>query len=124
MDTKGIITREEYNSINKPDYDQFCVFLMKLVKLSVEEALRALPHVMGHLSKQTDYLKNLSTKFYIDNKDLASDKPLVAKCIEQTESENPGKSYDEILKMAAEKARDIKARMNTKQVSFDGLKGL
>lgn len=106
MDLKSIITREEYESIGNLSYDQFCEFIMKVVKLSVEESLKALPHVMTHLAKQIDYLKKLSVKFYQDNKDLANHRPFVAQVIEQVESENSGKPYEEILDMAARRARE------------------
>lgn len=118
MDIKSIITREEYKIIGNPSYDQFCGFIMKVVKLSVEESLKALPHVMTHLSKQTDYLKKLSVKFYNDNKDLVSHKPFVAQVIEQVESENPGKPYNEILEIAAWRAKEALAKM-PKDVSYD-----
>ena len=119
MDIKSIITHEEYESMGNPNYDQFCGFIMKVVKLSVEESLKALPHVMTHLAKQTDYLKKLSVKFYNDNKDLVPHMPFVSKVIEQVESENPGKPYSEILEIAAGRAKEALAKM-PKNVSFEG----
>lgn len=121
MDLKSIITREEYESMGNLSYDQFCGFIMKVVKLSVEESLKALPHVMTHLAKQIDYLKKLSVKFYQDNKDLANHRPFVAQVIEQVESENSGKPYEEILDMAARRAREALSKM-PKDVSFENVK--
>ena len=118
MDIKSIITREDYESIKNVSYDQFCGFIMKVVKLSVEESLKALPHVMAHLSKQTDYLKKLSVKFYNDNKDLVPHKPFVAQVIEQVESENPGKPYSEILEIAARRSKEALAKM-PEDISFN-----
>lgn len=119
MDIKSVITRKEYESIKSPDYDQFCGFIMKIVKLSVEESLKALPHVMNHLSKQIEYLKRLSVKFYEDNKDLKPHKPFVAQVIEKVESENSGKPYEEILGIAAKKARAL-LNEPPKNISFEG----
>lgn len=121
MDIQSIITRKEYEGIKDVSYDQFCGFIMKVVKLSVEESLKALPHVMTHLSKQIDYLKKLSIKFYTDNKDLVNHKPFVAKIIEQVEAENPGKAYEKVLEIAAEKAREALAKI-PKDVSFESSK--
>lgn len=108
MSIRTIISREEYESMKGyPDYDQFCSYIMQIVKLAVEESLKILPQTMSHLSKQVDYLKMLSTKFYSENKDLVPHKPLVAKTIEQVESENPGMPYEDILKISATKARSL-----------------
>ena len=112
MDINSIITREEYESMERPSYDQFYGFLMKAVKLSVEESLKALPHVMTHLANQVNYLKDLSTKFYEDNKDLVDHKQIVAQTIEQVESDNPGILYEEILKIAAVKAKETLNKIN------------
>lgn len=125
MNIDSIITREEFNSMKNPNYDKLCSLLMKTIKLSVEESLKALPHVMMHLSAQAIYLKELSSKFYIDNKDLASNKTLVAKFIEQAEAENPGKSYEDILKIVAVKTREVLSKLNTETKPFNSkLKGI
>lgn len=121
MDINSVITNDEYKSIKTLNYDQFCMFLMRVVKLSVEESLKALPHVMAHLSKQTDYLRSLSAKFYADNKDLINHKPLVAQIIEQVEAENPGSLYEKILEISATRAREAIARMS-KGAPFEGAK--
>ena len=121
MDIKSVITHEEYESIKDVNYDQFCGFIMKVVKLSVEESLKALPHVMTHLAKQTDYLKGLSVKFYKDNKDLVNHKPFAAKIIEQVEAENPGKQYEYILEISAKRAREALAKI-PEEVSFESSK--
>lgn len=125
MDIKSIITNEEYDNLENLNYDQFCTFLTKIVKLAVEEALKALPHVMSHMAGQVEYMKSLSSKFYIDNKDLAAHKPLVSKIIEQTESENPGLSLKEVLEISAKKAKELIPKMDKadlKTPKFNDLK--
>jgi len=107
MDINSVVTREEYNNMRNLNYDQFCGYLMKLVKLCVEESLRSLPSVMVHLSSQAAYLKSLSDKFYADNKDLSEHRGIVTKVIEKMEAMNPGETYEEVLKLAAEEARKI-----------------
>ena len=105
MDVESVITEQEYNNIRQLSYNDFTVYVMRLVKLCVEEALKTLPVVIDHLSRQASYLKELSETFYNDNKDLVDHKRLVASVIEQTEIDNPGMKYSEILEKAAPEAR-------------------
>ena len=105
MDVESVITEQEYNSIWQVSYKDFTVYIMRLVKLCVEESLKTLPVVIDHLSRQAAYLKELSDAFYTDNKDLANHKRLVASVIEQIEIANPGMKYGEILEKAAPEAR-------------------
>lgn len=124
MDIKSVISNEEYSNLKSLNYDQFCTFLTKLVKLSVEESLKALPHVMSHMAKQAGYLKALSTKFYTDNKELALHKPLVSKIIEQTESENPGAPLEKILDISSKKAKKLIPEINSARSNQSGIKDL
>ena len=122
MDIKSIITEEEFNNAKGKDltYDKFCDLIKGLVKLSVEESLRALPTVMTSLSNQASYLKGISDDFYSKNKDLNNEKnrKIVAETIERIESKNPGKKYSEILALAADEARGIISKV--KKSSVDG----
>ena len=112
MDINSVITKEEYNNIKQFDYDTFSMYLTKIVKLCVEESLKAIPSVMTHLSSQAGYLKDLSDKFYKNNKDLAEHRKIVAQTIEGIEGNNPGKPYAEILELAAVKSREVIANIN------------
>ena len=108
MDISQVITREEFESGRKfmnLTYDQLCGYIMKIVKLAVEESLRTLPSVVGHVSKQATYVETLSKAFYDSNKDLAKHKPMVAQMIEQEESNNPGMGYSKILEIVAPAAK-------------------
>ena len=111
MKIDDIITEAEYNSIKELKYDQFCIYMSRLVKLCVEEALKALPFVLTHLSNQAVYLKEMSDKFYVDNKDLAKHRKIMAQEIEKAEGKNPGKKYEEVVEIAAIEARKIVANM-------------
>ena len=105
IDITKIITRKEFEDTRNLDYDMFCKLVMKVVKAAVEETLSAIPTVMTHIAKQTEYIHELSKRFYTDNPDLANDKLFVAKMIEQAEAENPGEPYEQILEVAAKNAR-------------------
>jgi len=85
--------------------DEVNIFVEKLINISGERVLKALPSVIDFLVKQTSYIKELSTDFYAKNKDLVEHKDLVAHIIEQVESDNPGKKYEEILAKVAPEAR-------------------
>jgi ElaB/YqjD/DUF883 family membrane-anchored ribosome-binding protein len=76
-----------------------------IVQKSVQEALRMLPQVMQHIAQQTDYIGQLTTKFYQDNKDLVEKNQLVGSIIEHLESQHPGMSYEQLLSQAAILAR-------------------
>ena len=115
MDINGVITKEEYNNVTSLTYEQFSDYLMRLVKLCVEESLKALPAVVGHISKETEYLNRLSNEFYINNKELRGPKKLVASVIETVEAENPGVTYEEVLHKAAIKAKQIIASKSIPQ---------
>jgi len=117
MNIDQVITREEYNSIKKLSYDHFCVLLTRLMKLCVEESLKALPQVVAHISKNAAYLQKLTRDFYKDknNKDLNEHKRLVAETIEKIEGENPGMSYEDVLDKAAIEARKIIPNLTLKE---------
>jgi len=111
MDINSIITKEEYNNTRQLSYEQFTTYLTKVIKMSVEEALKTLPFVLTHLSSQAAYLKELSDNFYKNNKDLDKHRKIVVREIERAESENPGKKYEEILEIAAVGARRVIAEL-------------
>lgn len=117
MDINSVITREEYNNIGDLNYDQFCGYLMKLVKLCVEESLKALPSVMTHLSSQATYLKDLSSKFYKNNKDLNQHRPLITQIMMKVEGENPGMTYEKVIEESAKRAREVISKTG-KETSF------
>ena len=73
---------------------------------AVEEALRVMPNVVDHLTKQSFVMKKLSDNFYEKNKDLKGHKELVVQTIEKVEGENPGKNYREILEIVEPRVRN------------------
>ena len=122
MDIDQVITKEEYNSVRELGYDQFSTYLTRLVKLCVEEALKAIPQVATHMAAHAAYMKKLNNDFYKANKDLVNHKRVVAEAIVKVESENPGMSYSNILDKAAVKAREVLPNLNLK--TEDGRKKL
>ena len=114
MDIDQVITKEEYNSVRELNYNQFSAYLTRLVKLCVEESLKAIPQVATHMAAHAAYMKKLNNDFYRANRDLVNHKRVVAEAITKVESENPGMSYSNILDEAAVKARKILPDLNIK----------
>ena len=114
MDIDQVITKEEYNSVRELNYTQFSTYLTRLVKLCVEEALKAIPQVATHMAAHAACMKKLNKDFYKANKDLVNHKRVVAEAIVKVESENPGMSYTDILDKAAVKAKEIIPNLNIK----------
>ena len=106
MKVEDVITRSDFNSLRNISYEQFCDLISKIAKLCVEESLKQLPHVITGLVNHASYLKALSEEFYKNNPDLARDKVMVSKVIEQVEAKNPGMKIENILTLAAPKARE------------------
>lgn len=79
--------------------------LEKFQEHIVEMILRTLPSTIEYLVKQSASMKQLSDKFFENNKDLANHKDLLSQVIEQTEAENPGLDYESLLSEAAKRAR-------------------
>lgn len=81
-------------------------FAGKLCQKATEDALRTVPQVVDHLTKQAFYLRKLSSEFYRQNKDLAAHRSVVTQVIEQMEAHNPELSYEDLLKKAAPEVRN------------------
>lgn len=87
---------------------------------AVEHALRSLPGAIDHIMKQTMVIKKAADQFYEKNKELVPHKQMVAQIVEQAEAENPGLSYDQVLRRAEQLA---KRRLKDKQVIVNQPKG-
>jgi len=107
-----IITRAEYDRCTG-DYDLFVTILERVKAQAVEEALRILPNVMKSLTIQAAGMYELKNKFYTDHPELVPHRQLVATIVEQTEANNPGLSYEDIIKKALP---SIEAKVKTKKV--------
>lgn len=111
---RSILSKIQDGSATEED---FIAWEGRLTKKAVEEALRVMPNVVDHLTKQAFYLNNLSSEFYKKNPKLRGNRKLVQDIVMQTEGENPGDSYEQVLDKAAEKANKIleeKEKINPK----------
>jgi len=96
-----------------------------LIHIAVQEALKVLPIVNENLVRRSAVLHKKSEEFYTSNQDLLEHKPVVAQVIERIESENPGLSFDEVLKRAAPEARTaIGAEVGIQKKTFGPTKNL
>ena len=88
-------------------YEEFNAFLDDFMKNCVEETLKVLPGVVGHLVRSTATMQDLSKNFYEDNKDLVDHKDSVSKIMEQVEHSHPGMKLADILKETGSKTREM-----------------
>lgn len=88
-------------------YEEFNEMINEIVSSSVEQSLKMIPGVVDYMVRHATYLNQLSTDFYEKYPELAEHKGVVTKVLEQVESENPGKSYEELLNKTVPKAKEI-----------------
>ena len=74
-------------------------------KLTSEKVLLSIPDIVKNNITLLSQLKEASDKFYTDNKDLEPFKRVVAATFEEIAAANPGKKYDELMKLVASEAR-------------------
>lgn len=90
---------------NQLTSDDFEEILKDVMTQTSEHVLKMIPNVVSYIVKQSSYLKQLSEDFYLKHPELNNHKDLVTKLVQQTETENPGKSFEEILNLVAPKAK-------------------
>lgn len=102
-----LFTKAEFETWQKRDldYDLAHELALVLVYKAVEEMLRILPGVIQNLVRRTVQLRDLTDRFYADNKDLVDYKEIVAKVIEGLELKSPQTDLEALLKEAAPLAR-------------------
>lgn len=74
-------------------------------KQAVEEALRSLPFVVKSLFAQVGQISKLRETFYEKHKELASNKELTTRVMEEVEGKNAGYSYEKLLDETAKEAK-------------------
>ena len=105
MNIEQVTTKSEFEAIRNLSYEQVCDFVMKIVKLSVEESLKVLPAVINHITNQAAYVSQLSDEFYKKHPNLANNKKMVAQMLEKAESDNPSQAYGKLLENIAPQAK-------------------
>jgi len=88
-------------------YEEFNAFLEEFMRRCVEETLKVLPGVVGHLVRSAATMQGLSKNFYEDNKDLVEHKETVTHVMEQLEGKHPGMKLDELLKKTGTRTREV-----------------
>ena len=70
----------------------------KIVLEEIEKSFLLVPEMVTALLQEKIVMSKLVEKFYTDNKDFMDHKDIVGSVIEEVESKNPGKKYEDILK--------------------------
>ena len=73
-----------------------------------ESLLKSIPGIINQHIDTTNSLKELSTKFYNDNEDLKPFKKVVMEVFKEKSTEEPDKSYKEVLSMVP---NDVRKRL-------------
>lgn len=89
----------------------------KLADMVLEKALVRLPSVLGALMQNQAATFKLVKDFYDAHPELKEHRGVVARAIEKTELDNPGKRYEEILEVALPRIKE-ELRMQSK-LSFE-----
>lgn len=75
------------------------------VQQTLEMAMRMLPGLLNQLITQAAHAKQLRDDFYTSNKDLDTHKDLTAKTLEQLQADNPGSTFEDLLKRLGPEVR-------------------
>ena len=75
------------------------------LKQSSENVVRSIPDIVRNVTMLTTRLKKISDDFYNENKDLVPWKKTVGAVMEELISENPDKTYKELLPQVASEVR-------------------
>lgn len=96
------VTREELAVIkNEVDgLEKLNEVLTRVYETAYEDILRAIPTVLGNVSKHMGAVQGIVRKFFEDNKEFRGHESLVQEFIGKIEGENPGLPYEEIVKLA------------------------
>lgn len=90
----------------------------------VEQIFLQLPEIIGNLMTSQASLNKLNKKLYSENPDFKNHKEIVVKVLEEVEGENPGKSYEDMIRIAVPKIKKmigITSELNVKDVKHPGL---
>lgn len=86
--------------------------LFKVAQRAVEDTLRSLPAIINNLTMQAATIQKLGEDFYKSNSEFTKHKDLVGQTIELIEAENPGKTFEDVLKLAVP---EIQRKINLKE---------
>ena len=89
------------------DESKFELVLDRVVSVAIERAFINLPKIIIAQLKHTEATQKLVEKFYSDNRDLKKYKTLVGTTVTRLHTENPDKSMDQLLQLAADEVRQI-----------------
>ena len=85
----------------------------QIINIAVERALLLTPEAMQRMIIHKTILRDLTRKFYDENKDFTGHEDLVNSLIEKTVLDNPGLPLDKILSLAAPLIREKMAALTT-----------
>jgi hypothetical protein len=102
------VTREPstFNKLLNTIYKKAVETVRGEVKKTREEVIQTVPEMVQKNLEVKQSLKELSQKFYNENKDLKPFAKVVGVVFEELASQNPGRKYNEVLEMVGEETRN------------------
>jgi ATP-dependent protease Clp ATPase subunit len=112
--------------VSEKNAERLNEILTSVASAAVEEALRLLPTVTAQLIKTSVAIENMSGEFLEKNPGFKDNIGIVQKVVMQTEAENPGSNYSQVLEKAAPKIKEAiqlsaKAVASEKNLNFNSI---
>lgn len=119
------VTREPstFNKLLNTIYKKAVETVRGEVKKTREEVIQTVPDMVQKNIELKQSLKDLSLKFYDNNKDLKPFSKVVGVVFEELASQNPDRKYNEVLEMVGEETRNRLGLKKPESVSEPGGKG-
>ena len=101
------VTREPstFNKLLNTIYKKAVETVRGEVRKSKEEVIQTVPEMVQRDIERKQSLRELSKRFYDNNKDLKPFAKVVGVVFEELAGQNPGRKYDEVLEMVGEETR-------------------
>lgn len=106
------LTADEFNKIVKEGNLAFLnEVLTRVHNHAVETAMLRTPALAANLIKTSASLKTLTDNFIKDNPGFKDNMPLVQEIVQRVESENPGLTYTEVLKLSVPRINEAISKL-------------
>jgi hypothetical protein len=93
------IAKEEWQQMQgEQGFDMINEVLMRVYNRAVEDAIRSIPSVISRLLVSIPARKKLIKDFHERNPSYKDHKEIVAKVVQDVESDNPDMDYDQLLR--------------------------
>lgn len=101
------ITKEEFiKLIDTQSVDMMNEVLSRVFNKAVETALQMTPKLTAQLIKSSVGMRKITDKFLSDNPQFKGHEMIVEQVVRQTELDNPGFTYEQVLSTAVQRINE------------------